>query len=292
MFIKTLDGLALAIAGARLRYRASYACLIAIHYQEQRDFRKRPQAITVRDFVEVTGCWKSEVQLGLKELEHRGIIEVKRGKGRSEATSYSVAPRTRWKEASTSGQVQASTSGLVQQPPNLVPTAESECAVPLKNLPIEKLRRAEGEPLTKTRKRPRAYRGTPAPNDSTTGSAEGDVRPGAERARVRVMAAWEARTEWPDGPDGEPCYAHLDADQWESIRTQLPHDRNFRLRKGEVEMTAIGSRLTLWFRYGYHLKVARDDGPLLRQLIRAELGPDIVVELMDLSERDDLEAVG
>jgi DNA-binding MarR family transcriptional regulator len=98
MWIRTFDGLALAMVHARIVNATSWAVLLAIHYAQQRDYHKRPQAITVREFAQVTGFARSNIQSALRELEQRGIIEVKRGKGRREASTYSVAFQSRWKE--------------------------------------------------------------------------------------------------------------------------------------------------------------------------------------------------
>jgi DNA-binding MarR family transcriptional regulator len=98
MWIRTFDGLALAMVGAQFVHSASWAVLLSIHYAQQRDYHKRPQAITVREFARVTGYWPSKIQLALQELEQRGVIEVKRGLRRSSASVYSVAFPGRWNE--------------------------------------------------------------------------------------------------------------------------------------------------------------------------------------------------
>ena len=98
MFIRTFDGMALSMVGAQLVHSASWAVLLAIHYAQQRDYHKRPQAVTVREFAQVTGYWPSKIQLALRELECRGIITVKRGKGRREASVYGIAFQSHWKE--------------------------------------------------------------------------------------------------------------------------------------------------------------------------------------------------
>jgi hypothetical protein len=95
MFIRTFDGLVVAIIRARLKSPAAFACLAAIHWRQQRDYHKRPQAITVREFARETRYLKSTVQLALSELETRGIIKVTRGHG---ASVYEVAFHARWKE--------------------------------------------------------------------------------------------------------------------------------------------------------------------------------------------------
>jgi DNA-binding MarR family transcriptional regulator len=98
MWIRTFDGMAVAIIRARLKHPASWAVLMAIHYRQQRDYRKRAQAITVRTFASETGFPKSKVQQALKELESRRVIEVRRGNGRREASVYEVTYHSRWTE--------------------------------------------------------------------------------------------------------------------------------------------------------------------------------------------------
>jgi hypothetical protein len=97
--------------------------------------------------------------------------------------------------------------------------------------------------------------------------------------------------EWPEGPDGEPCYAWLSEERWDRVRSQLPRVSPFNLRNGLVKMSAIGSRLTFWFQYTAHLQKAMGDAPPLRELVRQELGADVVVELMAMSEIYQIEPV-
>ena len=119
-----------------------------------------------------------------------------------------------------------------------------------------------------------------------------DISHGSQPQALPSVVRESNDSEEPMGPDGEPCYAWLDRDAWEKVKRQLPRDSPLRIEDdGKVQFSAIGSRLTIWFRYDWHVRRAQADGPRLRQLIRQELGPDIVVALRATSELLNLEPV-
>jgi len=94
--VKLFDGLALAMIKARLVREAGPYVLLAIHWRVQSDYKRNPQAITLREFCAATGYARSTVQLALAELEQRGIIKVRRGNGRSAASVYEIVHQSRW----------------------------------------------------------------------------------------------------------------------------------------------------------------------------------------------------
>ena len=125
---------------------------------------------------------------------------------------------------------------------------------------------------------------------------------GEERATRRGDdASFQRRNGWSvtgdaglggEWADGEPCYAYLDRERWDRVRSQLPRNSPLRIQDGRmVQVSAIGSRLTFWFQYGYHRLKAMNDRPVLRRLVRQELGDDIVVELRETAELLDMEPV-
>jgi hypothetical protein len=95
-FVKTYDGLSLAMMCARLTRPASHPILWAIHWRVQSNYKRNPQAITLREFCAATGYARSTVQLALAELEERGMIKVRRGNGRRAASIYELVNHDRW----------------------------------------------------------------------------------------------------------------------------------------------------------------------------------------------------
>ena len=94
-FVKLYDGLALAMIKARLVRQASPYVLLAIHWRVQSDYKRNPQAITLREFCAATGYARSTIQLALSELQQRGIIAVRRRSAKAVGV-YEIIHHTRW----------------------------------------------------------------------------------------------------------------------------------------------------------------------------------------------------